>query len=182
MKPRIALIGGGARSGKSAFALRRALALGQHRAFIATGQAYDDEMRRRIHAHIEERGEDFRTVEAPIDLVPALQGLEHADAVVIDCLTLWLTNLMLSDLPEKAILEQVDALATELQRRRFHTLLVTNEVGMGLVPETPLGRAFRDLAGRAHQRLAAVSDDLYLAVLGTVVKLQPVNEGAPDVE
>ncbi|WP_394835058.1 bifunctional adenosylcobinamide kinase/adenosylcobinamide-phosphate guanylyltransferase [Pendulispora rubella] len=171
------LIGGGARSGKSAFALRRALQRGPERIFIATAQAFDDEMRARIDRHIAERGSDFTTLEAPHDLDEVMRRLAlpptRPDVVVVDCLTLWLSNLLLADLPHEAIERRVDALAEVLASAPFHTWLVTNEVGMGLVPETPLGRAFRDISGRAHQRLARSASEVYLAALGMVLRLRP---------
>ena len=170
---RIVLIGGGARSGKSAFALSRARSLGTRRAFVATAQALDEEMKERIADHARTRGVDFRTVEEPLALVERLLALRDIDVVVIDCLTLWLSNLLLRDESEARILEQVQALAGVLERRAFHAVIVTNEVGMGVVPETSLGRAFRDVAGRAHQRLAGVADEVYLAILGSVLRIRP---------
>ena len=172
-----ALIGGGARSGKSAFALRLAMLRGARRVFIATAEAFDDEMRERIDRHIAERGADFTTLEAPRDLDAAVLGLHHrepeVDVVVIDCITLWLSNLLLAATPHAIIERRVQALAEALALAPFHTLVVTNEVGMGLVPETPLGRAFRDISGRAHQRLARSASEVYLAALGTMLRLRP---------
>lgn len=172
MTPRILLIGGAVRSGKSDFALRMARRLGERRAFVATAQALDDEMRERIAEHRRTRGPDFETVEEPIALSAALRSLT-ADVVVVDCLTLWLSNLLLRDETTDAILAAVDELAAVLGERRCSVILVTNEVGMGIVPETSLGRRFRDLAGIAHQRLAAAADEVYLALLGTVLRIKP---------
>jgi adenosylcobinamide kinase/adenosylcobinamide-phosphate guanylyltransferase len=93
--------------------------------------------------------------------------------VVVDCLTLWLSNLVCRGDTEAAIAERVDALGEALARRRFHAIVVTNEVGLGIVPEAPLGRLFRDVAGRAHQQLAAVADEIHLAILGTILRLRP---------
>lgn len=174
MSPRTVLVGGGVRCGKSAFALRLAERLGQRRAFIATAQAFDAEMAERIAAHQLERGELFHTVEAPIALAETLATVaEQADVVVIDCLTLWLSNLILQDLSAAAVAERVEALAAVLAVRRCHVVMVTNEVGMGLVPETALGRLFRDCAGRAHQRLASQCDEVYAGVLGCIMRLRP---------
>jgi adenosylcobinamide kinase/adenosylcobinamide-phosphate guanylyltransferase len=169
----VALVGGGARSGKSAFALDHARRLGERRVFVATAEALDDEMRGRIDRHRQERGAAFATVEEPRALPRALQTLEGADVVVVDCLTLWLSNLLLADLGAPAIRGELEALVAVLAARRFHAVLVTNEVGMGLVPETPLGRRFRDLAGEVHQRLARVADEIYLAALGVVLRIHP---------
>lgn len=165
------LVGGGARSGKSAFALRRAEALGARRVFVATGQPFDGEMEARIARHRDERGDRYRTVEAPVALPEALAALLDADVVVIDCLTLWLSNLLLADEAEPAITSRIDQLAAELARRRFHAVVVTSEVGMGVIPPTRLGRRFQDLAGTAHQRIARVADEIHLAVLGTILHL-----------
>jgi adenosylcobinamide kinase/adenosylcobinamide-phosphate guanylyltransferase len=170
--PRILLIGGGVRSGKSDFALRLARRLGPRRAFVATAQAFDDEMRCRIAEHRRTRGPDFETIEEPIALPAKLRSLT-ADVVVVDCLTLWLSNLMLQDATDEIVLAAVDELVTALSERRRSVILVTNEVGMGIVPETPLGRRFRDLAGIAHQRLAASADEVYFAVLGTMLRIKP---------
>jgi adenosylcobinamide kinase/adenosylcobinamide-phosphate guanylyltransferase len=169
----VALIGGGARAGKSAFALAHARRLGARRAFLATAEALDDEMASRIARHRQERGAEFVTVEEPRDLAGALDGLRGFDVVVVDCLTLWLSNLLVAGRAAADIQAAVDALAVVVGARRCWTVLVTNEVGLGLVPETPLGRAFRDLAGWAHQRLARDADEIYLCALGVVLRLHP---------
>jgi adenosylcobinamide kinase/adenosylcobinamide-phosphate guanylyltransferase len=189
-RARIILVGGGARSGKSRFALAHARTLGPRRVFVATGQALDGEMSERIAAHVRTRGPDFRTVEEPLALSEALRALGEAtppaDVVVVDCLTLWLSNLLVRGASEAHIGERIEALVAVLQARRFHALIVTNEVGMGIVPETPLGRLFRDVAGRAHQRLADVADEIHLAILGTILRLRPpplvVAPGQPATE
>jgi adenosylcobinamide kinase/adenosylcobinamide-phosphate guanylyltransferase len=169
----LVLIGGGARSGKSAFALGYARRLGAHRCFIATAQAFDAEMRARIDRHRDERGGDFTTIEEPLALPEALAAAPADAVVLVDCLTLWLSNLLCADLPESAILTRIDQLVVAARARRAPTLLVSNEVGLGLVPETPLGRAFRDLTGICHQRLGAVADEIYAALMGVVLRLHP---------
>jgi adenosylcobinamide kinase/adenosylcobinamide-phosphate guanylyltransferase len=175
---RTILVGGGARSGKSRFALGYARHLGARRTFVATAQGLDDEMRARIASHRLERGNAFITLEAPVELPGALAELE-TDVVVVDCLTLWLSNLLLAGVPD--LDERVEALTAVLARRRFHALVVSNEVGMGVVPETALGRIFRDLTGRAHQRLARAADEVYLAAMGLVLRLHPAPvERAPE--
>jgi adenosylcobinamide kinase/adenosylcobinamide-phosphate guanylyltransferase len=174
MSPRTVLVGGGVRCGKSAFALRLAEQLGSRRVFIATAQAFDAEMSERITAHRLERADLFRTVEEPLRLPETLQiEAARADVVVIDCLTLWLSNLILRDLDSPAVAERVEALAEVLGARRCSVIMVTNEVGMGLVPENALGRLFRDCAGRAHQRLARECDEVYAGVLGCIMRLRP---------
>jgi adenosylcobinamide kinase/adenosylcobinamide-phosphate guanylyltransferase len=171
---RVVLIGGGARSGKSRFALARARSLGTRRLFLATAQAFDDEMRDRIARHQVDRGSDFQTVEEPIDLVGALRSAEgRAEVVLVDCLTLWISNLLLADRDDGAVLAAVDDLAKYLTGCPQHVVLVTNEVGMGIVPESALGRRFRDLAGSAHQRLVRVAHEVHLAAMGMVLRLRP---------
>ena len=172
-RARVILVGGGVRSGKSAFALALARRLGQRRTFVATAQALDDEMRTRIATHAQERGSDFETVEAPLELSAALRGVTATDVVVVDCLTLWLSNLLLRGDTQGDIEAAVEELARVVDARRFHCVLVTNEVGMGVVPESALGRAFRDVTGRAHQRLSRVADEIYFAVLGTMLRIRP---------
>jgi adenosylcobinamide kinase/adenosylcobinamide-phosphate guanylyltransferase len=169
----LVLIGGGARSGKSAFALAYARRLGARRCFIATAQAFDAEMRARIDRHRDERGADFETIEEPLALPAALLRAPADAVVLVDCLTLWLSNLLCADVSEADILVRIDELVAAARARRAPTLLVSNEVGLGLVPETPLGRAFRDVAGICHQRLAAVADEIYAALMGVVLRLHP---------
>jgi adenosylcobinamide kinase/adenosylcobinamide-phosphate guanylyltransferase len=177
MTPELVLIGGGVRSGKSAFALEVARRLGTRRAFVATAQAFDEEMRARIAAHRRERGAEFDTVEEPHDLPGALARLGASPAppevVVVDCLTLWLSNLLLRGDDLDAVDAAVGRLVAALGAQPFHAVVVTNEVGMGVVPDSALGRAFRDASGRAHQRLAPCAHRLYLAALGCIVRLRP---------
>jgi adenosylcobinamide kinase/adenosylcobinamide-phosphate guanylyltransferase len=188
VRPPFVLVGGGARSGKSRFALDRALALagGGPAAFLATAEPSDEEMRARIARHQDERAGRLVTIEAPRALAEAVDRAgepgRHA-VVLVDCLTLWLSNLLVEGAAPDEIETRVEALAAVLARRRVPIVLVTNEVGMGLVPETPLGRAFRDVAGRAHQRLAREADELHVALMGVVLRLRPepvVVQSGPD--
>ena len=169
----LVLIGGGVRSGKSGFALKLARKLGERRLFVATAEARDDEMAARIRLHVNDRGSEFRTIEAPIEVVKAVDAVREMDVVVVDCLTLWLSNLLLRGDSEESILTQVDRLLATLRTKPFHSILITNEVGMGIVPENALARAFRDLCGRAHQAIAAGSDEIYFGALGTLLRLKP---------
>lgn len=171
---RTLLVGGGVRCGKSAFALEIANDLGPRRVFIATAQAFDAEMSERIRAHRLERGSEWTTLEEPLALPEALRAAaEQADVVVIDCLTLWLSNLILRDDSDETVARQVEGLAEVLRERRCHVVMVTNEVGMGLVPDNALGRRFRDCAGRTHQRLARECSEVYVGVLGCILRLRP---------
>lgn len=175
MNHRMVLIGGGARSGKSTHALALARRLGKRRIFLATARAYDDDMRARIARHVADRGDDFRTIEEPTAVPERIASLGAADGdvVVVDCLTLWLSNLLLDHLAPEAVEARVEALALAVRAAPLHIVLVTNEVGMGVHPETHLGRVFRDLAGRAHQRLVRVADEVHLAILGVILRIQP---------
>jgi adenosylcobinamide kinase/adenosylcobinamide-phosphate guanylyltransferase len=177
---RIVVVGGGARSGKSRFALARAVALGERRIFLATAEALDDEMRARISRHAEERGRAFTTVEEPRRLAEAITAAgPDTDVILVDCITLWLSNLLVAgspdlDRPDASVVEQPIAdLVAALRRRTCHVVLVSNEVGLGIVPMAPLARAFRDATGRAHQALAAIADELYLAAMGVILRLRP---------
>jgi len=149
---------GGARSGKSAYAEALIGALPAPWCYVATAQAFDDEMRARIAEHRARRDQRWRTVEAPLDLAAALD----TDApVLVDCLTLWLTNLMLAE-------RRPDwpALRAALDARAAPTVIVSNEVGLGIVPDNALARAFRDEAGRLHQLVAARADRVVFMVAG----------------
>ena len=170
---RIILVGGGVRSGKSRFAVDYALGLGPRRVFVATAQAFDAEMEDRIDRHRQERGQDFVTVEEPVQLARILREIVDADVVVVDCLTLWLSNLLLAGQCVDDIARAVDEVMAVLSLRRYHTLLVSNEVGMGIVPESALGRIFRDCAGATHQRIVSQADEVYLAAMGLLLRLLP---------
>jgi adenosylcobinamide kinase/adenosylcobinamide-phosphate guanylyltransferase len=170
---RIVLVGGGVRSGKSAFALARARALGARRAFVATAQPSDDEMRERIARHRTERGDEFVTIEEPLAVSERLAELRGVDVAVVDCLTLWLSNLLLRGDGEKEVLAAVEGLVGAMLAASYATVVVSNEVGMGLVPESPLGRLFRDVSGLAHRRIASRASEIYLATMGCIVRLRP---------
>lgn len=167
---RVVLIGGGARSGKSTLALRLALDTPGRKVFVATATAGDDEMGDRIARHQAERGPEFSTVEEPVALVEALDRLD-AEVVLVDCLTLWLSNLMFAEHPD--VEGEVARLVAALDRPGRTVIVVTNEVGLGIVPENALARRFRDVAGRAHQRLAARADEVYAGLLGVMLRLKP---------
>ncbi|WP_242392409.1 bifunctional adenosylcobinamide kinase/adenosylcobinamide-phosphate guanylyltransferase [Anaeromyxobacter oryzisoli] len=172
-KPKVILVGGGARSGKSAHALALARALGVRRTFVATARRYDDDLSARIDRHVRDRGPDFVTVEEPVELPARLAGLGSTDVALVDCLTLWVSNLLMDGADDAAVEARFEALCGVLAAPPCHVVLVTNEVGMGIHPETPLGRRFRDLVGRGHQRVAAVADEVHFAVMGLVLRLSP---------
>jgi adenosylcobinamide kinase/adenosylcobinamide-phosphate guanylyltransferase len=173
---RLVLVGGSVRSGKSRFALDYARRHGPRIGLVATATAMDDaEMHERIARHRAERAPDIATVEEPIDAAAAVARLatQGCSAVVVDCLTLWLTNLVLNGESEAACLERVAALCASATAHSICLVLVSNELGMGLVPESALGRSFRDLVGRVHQRLAPGADEIYLATMGVLLRLHP---------
>jgi len=164
MLPALTLILGGARSGKSRHAEALVTALPPPWHYVATGQAYDEEMRERIALHRERRGEGWQTHEAPIEVPECLAKLGVAAApILVDCLTLWLTNIMLG---ERDVTAAARALEAALGEARAPVVLVSNEVGLGIVPDNALARRFRDEAGRLHQRLAARADRVLFMVAG----------------
>ena len=165
------LIIGGARSGKSAYAKSLAERAAAARIFIATAERTDAEMRERIARHRRERDQSWLTVEEPLELVDAIAAhAERQRSVLVDCLTLWLSNLMHH---ERDVANATAALVSCLASTDGHVVLVSNEVGLGLVPDTPLGRAFRDAQGRLNQDIAAVCDHVYLVTAGLPVALKP---------
>ena len=160
----LVLVGGGGRSGKSRWALDRARKCGDRLVYVATAEALDDEMAARIAQHRAERGNEFVTIEAPLDLAGAIRSLA-CDAIVIDCLTLWLSNSM--SLPDKT--EETIAVALE---STADVIIVTNEVGCGIVPENALAREFRDRAGRMNQRFAEAADEVCWMVFGQPLRVK----------
>jgi adenosylcobinamide kinase / adenosylcobinamide-phosphate guanylyltransferase len=169
----LTLIGGGIRSGKSRYALRLAEERGQRRVFIATAQASDPEMQARIERHRLERAQRYRTIEAPIELAQAIRSSESAEVILVDCLTVWLSNLLVSEPPDDVILACVDELIDAAASTRANVILVTNEVGLGMVALSEVGRRFQDINGWAHQRLSRAAGEIYLAALGCILRLRP---------
>lgn len=164
------LVLGGARSGKSAFAERLVIETAATRVYLATATVGDDEMRERIAHHQMRRGDGWRTIEEPLALVASLAREDHANtAILVDCLTLWLSNLMHANKDVEAETRQLTALVREA---RANIVLVSNEVGLGLVPETPLGRAFRDAHGRLNQAVAAAVSDVAFIAAGLPIWLK----------
>ena len=157
------LVLGGARSGKSRHAESLVEARPQPWRYIATAEPLDEEMRRRIDAHKARRGSGWHTVEAPLELASALDDCEGGTPVLVDCLTLWLSNLMLNG---RRVDEAVNGLLAALGRRRGPTVLVSSEVGSGIVPENALARDFRDAAGGLHSEVAARAEHVHFMVAG----------------
>lgn len=172
------LVLGGARSGKTGFAERLTMRAGTQPAYLATAQTLDDEMRERVKAHREQRGPQFTTIEEPLKLSMAITtAAKKHDAILVDCLTLWITNLIMA---EENVAAAVDELLTTLAEvTESRVILVSNEVGLGIVPDNAMARMFRDLAGAAHQRIAEICEDAYFVVAGLPMVLKGA---APEAE
>ena len=169
----LTVLTGGVRSGKSAAALAAAAASGAAVVFLATAKPGDDDMAGRIERHRAERPAGWTTLEAPRDLAAAVDAVDPDATLIIDCLGLWVTNRMLEDPPPAGdeLAEEAAGLARELAARPGKALVVTNEVGSGVVPPTPLGRDFRDLLGLVNQTMVRAADDAYLVVAGRLLPL-----------
>ncbi len=170
---KITLVTGGAKSGKSAWAEKRVLGLGGTPVYIATAQAFDMEMEQRIASHLEQRGDGWHTFEEPRDLPRVLNETDGGGPRLVDCLTLWLSNEMLAEDGDwRAVL---DALKVTLKKQSSDVVLVTNEVGSGIVPDNALARQFQDAAGVVNQAIGALADEVVLVVAGQalVIKSPP---------
>lgn len=174
----ITLILGGARSGKSRFAQELAAKQGRKVLFVATGEPLDEEMRARIDTHKKSRPAGWRTLEAPTNIARALRSkIGDADVVIIDCITLLVSNLMGDENTdvgtwEKKVSAEIKSLIALLKNSKANFIIVSNEVGLGLVPTTPIGRAYRDILGIANQMLARNADEVYLMVAGIPLALK----------
>ncbi len=163
------LILGGARSGKT----RRALTLASshaRKAYLATAEAFDDEMRERIDRHRQERDRTWWTVESALDIAPVLISPPAVDVVLVDCLTLWLSNLMHA---QRDVASETEALIGAIARAPVDLIFVSNEVGLGIVPENALARRFRDAQGRLNQEVAAMADVVEFVAAGLPLRLKP---------
>jgi adenosylcobinamide kinase/adenosylcobinamide-phosphate guanylyltransferase len=173
MENRMIFITGGCRSGKSRFALDYANRHFSKKLYLATAEVLDGEMAHRVANHKRARGPEWQTVEEPLRVVEKIR--EHGsrvEAILFDCMTLWLSNLLLRGDDESKITEEVERLGNAIQETRATLIVVTNEVGMGIVPVDPLGRRFRDLAGMANQRMAALADAVIFMVSGIPMVLK----------
>jgi adenosylcobinamide kinase / adenosylcobinamide-phosphate guanylyltransferase len=171
-KNKLILITGGARSGKSSFALREASKIPGAKAYIATAEGFDDEMRDRIETHKKQRAKDWDTFEEPARIVEVIKEMNGKySSIIIDCLTLWLSNIMSVNTD---VLDEIEKLALALRDASSlsYIYVVTNEVGMGIVPDNELARRFRDMAGLLNQRVAEYADEVYLLVSGIPLKVK----------
>ncbi|MEM9010148.1 MAG: bifunctional adenosylcobinamide kinase/adenosylcobinamide-phosphate guanylyltransferase [Pseudomonadota bacterium] len=174
--PTLTLVLGGARSGKSALAERLAEGSGLRPLYVATAEAGDGEMAARIALHRARRGERWQTVEAPLDLAKALNEVDRGQVVLIDCLTLWLSNLMHAGDPVEPAVDDLLAAAAEPSRP---VVCVSNEVGLGIVPENALARRFRDAQGALNQRVAAAAGLVVFVAAGLPLVLKGTLPGDP---
>ncbi len=167
------LIIGGCRSGKSSHALQMAEEIKGKKIFIATCIPYDDEMKKRVDNHQRERSSEWETVEAPMDLPKAISDCANrADVVIADCLTLWISNLMMEKTEEKKIVMKTNQLVHSIKNASSPVIIVSNEVGAGIVPENLLARSFRDSAGFVNQKVAATSNRVIWMVAGIPVVIK----------
>ncbi|OUR78617.1 bifunctional adenosylcobinamide kinase/adenosylcobinamide-phosphate guanylyltransferase [Alphaproteobacteria bacterium 46_93_T64] len=168
--PNISLVLGGARSGKSQFAENLALKTELDPYYFATSQAYDTEMKDRISKHQIDRGDLWATLEEPLELSTLLLSEARPERIIlVDCLTLWVTNLMMA---EKDIVDEFRDFIDTLHKLNGPVIFVSNEVGQGIVPDNAMARAFRDYAGRLHQDIAAIADDVYFITAGLQQRLK----------
>lgn len=169
MAEHLTLVLGGAASGKSGWAEALVSASGQPRIYLATAQAFDREMEAKIAAHRTSRGEDWQTLDTPHDLAATLHKLPAGHAVLLDCATMWLSNRLLAEADIEA---ETDALVAALQACASPVTIVSNEVGQGIVPDTPLARQFRDHQGRLNRRIAACADRVFAVMAGLPLALK----------
>lgn len=167
----IVYVSGGARSGKSRFAEAYAARPGDDVTYLATAQAFDDEMRDRIARHRGDRPAAWHTAEEPLDVAQAARNVQ-TPTLLLDCLSLWVSNLLLAGESEDRMLAATDDLLAALRERGGLSVLVSNEVGLGIVPDNALARTYRDALGRVNQRVAAASDEAYLLVSGLPLQLK----------
>ncbi|TAN63685.1 bifunctional adenosylcobinamide kinase/adenosylcobinamide-phosphate guanylyltransferase [bacterium] len=166
-------ITGGARSGKSAFALKLAGAFSSEgMVYVATAAPGDDEMKKRIAEHRAVRGPRWQTIEAPVNLTAVITGANTAGVIVIDCLTLWISNLMMNGRGDKDIISEAEAFFSACSANSASVVIVSNEVGLSIVPENALARRFRDVSGVVSQMAAKAASDAYICVAGIPLKLK----------
>jgi adenosylcobinamide kinase/adenosylcobinamide-phosphate guanylyltransferase len=167
------LVTGGVRSGKSGYAQHLARSFKRKVIYIATAEALDSDMTERIRQHRKSRDKDWLTIEEPLDVLGAVRKLSADRRVMLlDCLTLFISNLILKGLSDKAVYSEVRSILKVLKRKSGAAIIVTNEVGSGIVPDSELGRRFRDLQGRVNQIVSGASDSVYLMVSGIPLKIK----------
>lgn len=166
MTKKFTFITGGSRSGKSSHALKLAESLGEKRLYLATAQALDDEMAERIAHHKKERGDGWDTIEEPLNIAEVIGKLDIYDSVLLDCLTLWLCNVMHEEESDEKVIERIDNLLNACKGCKTKLIVISNETGSGIIPADPLSRRFSDLAGLMNQKMAAAASQVILTVSG----------------
>lgn len=172
MAGRSSFVIGGARSGKSAFALGLASGLPGRKVYIATAEALDPEMDERIRRHREERGAQWESIEEKMDLSERVESLGPGCVIVVDCLTLWITNLLTACLSDGEILDAAGALAGACKESGSAVIVVSNEVGLGIVPENALARRFRDLSGAVNKEMASAAEEVWFLAAGLPLRMK----------
>ncbi len=173
MASKLILVTGGARSGKSSFAQRIAQDGEGRKVFIATARAGDEEMKLRIENHRRERPDSWHTIEEPCRLVQALQSSRGSyEVVLIDCIGFWIANLLLADTDEGEILQEVSGVLAQCRTPGFRVIMVSNETGMGIVPDNRLSRLFRDVLGKTNQEIATAADEVFFLVAGIPMQIK----------
>lgn len=171
-------ITGGARSGKSSFALKEASGISGEKAYIATAEALDEEMRERIEQHKNQRGKDWDTYEEPLRISDVIKKIESRyDVIVVDCLTMWISNIMNAGL---SIEIEIENFISSLATHNSSVYIVSNEVGMGIVPENEIARRFRDVAGTLNQKVAKVADEVYFVIAGIPLRIKEKHDTGDD--
>jgi len=174
------LVIGGCRSGKSAHALRLSERIGNRRLFVATCVPEDDEMKARVNKHREDRDDSWKTLEVPVDIAEAIRQYgSSADVMLVDCLTLWLNNVLMQTQDVTLIQNRINDLAASIQKANCSLVLVSNDVGSGIVPENPMARLYRDLAGWTHQAVAEACSKVIWTVAGIPVTIKPALPDTP---
>ncbi len=172
---RIVFVLGGARSGKSGFALKLSAEFPGQKTYLATAEPFDTEMAGRIERHKSERPADWDTIEEPTDIAAAIKGVgspEGGGVILLDCLTLWLSNLVRAGQSDEEILLSVEGLKEACEETGSSVVAVSNEVGSGIVPDNAVARRFRDLAGIVNQRMAEFAGEVYFVAAGLPVRLK----------
>jgi adenosylcobinamide kinase/adenosylcobinamide-phosphate guanylyltransferase len=184
--PSLIFILGGARSGKSVYALKLAESLSGKKLFLATGEPFDDEMTERIKKHKKGRGNNWTTIEEPINVADVIKENRKYDVILLDCLTLWISNIIhkkseVRGLPPNAsiggqklevIYKNINQLVSACKQSKATIIIVSNEVGLGIVPDNPLARQFRDIAGYANQKIAVVADEVFFVAAGIGMRMK----------
>jgi adenosylcobinamide kinase/adenosylcobinamide-phosphate guanylyltransferase len=177
MGKKMILITGGCRSGKSRFALDYSNQHFSKKLYLATCEALDEEMAQRIEHHKKMRGPEWQTIEEPIEIVNKITRYgDEADVILLDCITLWLSNLLMRRKDDPEIMEEISRFIDTIKKKQTSLILVSNEVGLGIVPVDPLGRRFRDLSGMANQKIAEVVNTVILMVSGIPIFLKGKDE------